>query len=74
MVFTVVILIAAAGAMELVSIYRKREWKTLWIYSLLLLIGSGVIIAWMQDIEIPSPYFIITALFHKMSRIIFPTE
>lgn len=40
---------------ELIPIYRNKEWKLFWIYSIILLITYIVSVAYSLDIKLPSP-------------------
>lgn len=42
-------------AFELIPIYRNKEWKIFWVYSIILLITYIVTIAYSLDVRVPSP-------------------
>lgn len=40
---------------ELIPIYRNKEWKLFWIYSIILFITYTVTIAYSLGVSVPSP-------------------
>ena len=74
MIATVIMLLAVISLRELKSFFKQKEWKTIVVYSVLMLISSGLLVAIMLEVNIPSPYPIVGSVFDPISHVIFPTE
>jgi|GEM_PF-3136421 len=74
MVIAVIALISMVGVIELKGFAQQRQWKVFCIYFLLLVGGTGLLVANMLDVEIPSPYYLVVWLFDPVSSLIFPSE
>lgn len=53
--------------MEVPSLMRKRYKKEMWVFCILLLLGTGLSIAQSLDMNIPNPFDWITAVYKPLS-------
>lgn len=67
------VLAAAAVIMliEMPSLIKKKLRKELWVFTILLIVGTGLGIAQVLNWPIPSPLNIVIAVYTPISNIIF---
>lgn len=66
-IFLVAILIIV---LEVPPLLKKKQRKELWVFTLLLLFGSGLSIAIGIDLKLPNPFDWIATLFKPLSDLI----
>ncbi|MEW9669859.1 hypothetical protein [Ammoniphilus sp. 3BR4] len=57
--------------MEVPSLFKKKLRKELWVFSILLVCGTGLSIAMVLNKEIPNPLDWITALYKPFSDFLY---
>lgn len=66
----ILIISSVIVAIDVPPLVRKKRKKELWIFSILLVIGTGLSIALAMDIQIPNPLDFISWIFKPFSELI----
>jgi len=61
---------AIIAMMEVPGLWKKRHMKELWVFTLLLLLGTGIHIAQSLSVKLPNPLDWITYLYKPISDFI----
>ncbi|WP_256759289.1 hypothetical protein [Cohnella sp. WQ 127256] len=68
--FPILGIIAAAAvitAIDMPTLWRKKYVKEMWVFSILLLIGTGLSIAWVLHVKLPSPLSLLAIIYHPFN-------
>jgi hypothetical protein len=63
----ILVIVGVIIAIDVPSLLRKKEKKELWVFFVLLLIGTSLSIAQALHIEIPNPVDWITVIYQPLS-------
>ena len=66
----ILVIVGVIIAIDVPSLLRKKEKKELWVFFVLLLIGTSLSIAQALHIEIPNPVDWITVIYQPLSDLI----
>ncbi|MDQ0858851.1 hypothetical protein [Bacillus sp. V2I10] len=66
----ILVIVGVIIAIDVPSLLRKKEKKELWVFFILLLIGTSLSIAQALQIKIPNPVDWITVIYQPLSDLI----
>ncbi|MFY0758016.1 hypothetical protein AB1K32_03920 [Metabacillus dongyingensis] len=66
----ILVIVGVIIAIDVPSLLRKKEKKELWVFFILLLIGTSLSIALALHIKIPNPVDWITVIYQPLSDLI----
>ncbi|USK32042.1 hypothetical protein LIT25_15555 [Bacillus sp. F19] len=66
----ILVIVGVIIAIDVPSLLRKKEKKELWVFFILLLIGTSLSIAQALQIKIPNPVDGITVIYQPLSDLI----
>lgn len=66
----ILVIVGVIIAIDVPSLLRKKEKKELWVFFILLLIGTSLSIAQALHIKIPNPVDWITVIYQPLSDLI----
>lgn len=74
MLIVIALAIVVIAAMEWTSFIRKRQWKTLFVHSVVLVVGASLLLYGIHTDSLPSPIHGVVRLFSPISNMVFPLD